>query len=224
MMEWLDYLPPLLKGAWVTAQLAAGSTVLGGLLAFAFGIGRVAPYQAIRAVSTAIIEFFRGTSLLVQLFWLYFALPLLGQSLGVDLRLPPVAAGVLALSLNIGAYGAEVVRGALQAVPHEQREAAQALDFTPRQILWRISLPQAIPEMLPSFGNLAVQNLKDTALVSLVGLGDLALRAEQIRNITQDNTTVYTLLLLMYFGMALVVTLLMKLLERSTGRWRGQGA
>lgn len=224
MMEWLDYLPPLLKGAWVTAQLAAGSTVLGGLLAFAFGIGRVAPCQAIRAFSTAIIEFFRGTSLLVQLFWLYFALPLLGQSLGVDLRLPPVAAGVLALSLNIGAYGAEVVRGALQAVPHEQREAAQALDFTPRQILWRISLPQAIPEMLPSFGNLAVQNLKDTALVSLVGLGDLALRAEQIRNITQDNTTVYTLLLLMYFGMALVVTLLMKLLERSTGRWRGQGA
>jgi len=224
MMEWLDYLPPLLKGAWVTAQLAVGSTVLGGLLAFAFGIGQVASRRALRAASTAIIEFFRGTSLLVQLFWLYFALPLLGQSLGVDLRLPPVAAGVLALSLNIGAYGAEVVRGALQAVPHEQREAAQALDFTPRQILWRISLPQAIPEMLPSFGNLAVQNLKDTALVSLVGLGDLALRAEQIRNITQDNTTVYTLLLLMYFGMALVVTLFMKLLERTTGRWRGQGA
>ena len=223
-MEWLDYLPPLLKGAWVTAQLAAGSTVLGGLLAFAFGIGQVASCRTTRAASTAIIEFFRGTSLLVQLFWLYFALPLLGQSLGVDLRLPPVAARVLALSLNIGAYGAEVVRGALQAVPHEQREAAQALDFTPRQILWRISLPQAIPEMLPSFGNLAVQNLKDTALVSLVGLGDLALRAEQIRNITQDNTTVYTLLLLMYFGMALVVTLFMKLLEHSTGRWRSGGA
>ncbi|MCI2811144.1 ectoine/hydroxyectoine ABC transporter permease subunit EhuC [Eoetvoesiella caeni] len=222
-MEWLDYLPPLMKGAWVTVQLAVYSTVLGGIFSFAFGMGKLASNRALRAFSIAVIEFFRGTSLLVQLFWLYFALPLLGQSLGVDLRLPPVLAGVLALSLNIGAYGAEVVRGALQAVPREQTEAAQALDFTPRQILWRIRLPQAVPEMMPSFGNLAVQNLKDTALVSLVGLSDLAFRAEQIRNITQDNTTIYTLLLLMYFGMALVLTLCMKLLERSVGRWRSGG-
>lgn len=222
-MEWIDYLPPLLKGAWVTVQLAVCSTVLGAIFSFAFGIGKLAANRTIRAASIAVIEFFRGTSLLVQLFWLYFALPLLGQSLGVDLRLPPVMAGVLALSLNIGAYGAEVVRGALQAVPREQTEAAQALDFRPSQILWRISLPQAIPEMMPSFGNLAVQNLKDTALVSLVGLSDLAFRAEQIRNITQDNTTIYTLLLFMYFGMALVLTLCMKLLEHSVGRWRSGG-
>jgi len=222
-MDWLDYLPPLMKGAWVTVQLAVYSTVLGGIFSFAFGMGKLASNRALQAFSIAVIEFFRGTSLLVQLFWLYFALPLLGQSLGVDLRLPPVLAGVLALSLNIGAYGAEVVRGALQAVPREQTEAAQALDFTPKQILWRIRLPQAVPEMMPSFGNLAVQNLKDTALVSLVGLSDLAFRAEQIRNITQDNTTIYTLLLLMYFGMALVLTLCMKLLERSVGRWRSGG-
>ena len=141
---------------------------------------------------------------------------------GVDLRLDPVVAGTLALGLNIGAYGAEVVRGAIQAVPHSQLEAAKALDFTERQTLWRISLPQAIPEMMPSFGNLAVQNLKDTALVSLISLGDLSFRAEQIRNFTQDSTTIYTLLLLMYFGMALVLTVLMKLLERATGRWRAQ--
>ena len=136
------------------------------------------------------------------------------------MRLPPVAAGALALSLNIGAYGAEVVRGALQAVPREQHEVAKALDFTPRQTLWRISLPQAIPEMMPSFGNLAIQNLKDTALVSLISLGDLAFKAEQIRNFTQDSSTIYSILLLMYFGMALVLTAIMKLLERSVGRWR----
>src|SRR3546814_15508469 len=74
--------------------------------------------------------------------------------------------------------------------------------------------------MMPSFGNLAVQNLKDMALVSLISLGDLAFRAEQIRNFTQDSVTIYTLLLLMYFGMALVLTAIMKLLERSVGRWR----
>jgi len=219
-MEWLSYSTPLLQGAWVTVQLTVYSTILGAIAAFAFGIGKVSRNWLIKGVSICFIEVFRGTSLLVQLFWLYFALPVLGQQIGIDLRLPPVVAGTLALGLNIGAYGAEVVRGAIQAVPPAQYEAAKALDFTPRQTLWRIALPQAIPEMMPSFGNLAVQNLKDTALVSLISLGDMAFRAEQIRNFTQDSVGVYTLLLFMYFGMALVLTAIMKLLERSIGRWR----
>lgn len=219
-MEWISYTGPLLEGAWVTIQLTVYSTVLGAFFAFAFGIGKLSHNWAIKAIAIAFIEVFRGTSLLVQLFWLYFALPILGQAIGLDLRLPPVVAGTLALSLNIGAYGAEVVRGAIQAVPKSQLEAAKALDFSARQTLWRISLPQAIPEMMPSLGNLAIQNLKDTALVSLISLGDLAFRAEQIRNFTQDSVTVYTLLLFMYFGMALVLTAIMKLLERSVGRWR----
>lgn len=219
----MSYSGPLLQGAWVTVQLTLLSTLLGAAASFALGIGKLSRRRPIRGISVLVIEVFRGTSLLVQLFWLYFALPVLGQAIGLDLRLPPVAAGVLALGLNIGAYGAEVVRGAIQAVPSAQYEAAKALDFTPRQILWRIALPQAIPEMMPSFCNLAVQNLKDTALVSLISLGDLAFRAEQIRNLTQDSTTIYTLLLLMYFGMALALTALMKLLERSVGRWRAAG-
>lgn len=222
-MNWLSYSTPLLEGAWVTVQLTVYSTVLGAIFAFAFGIGKLSDNWLIKSIAVSFIEVFRGTSLLVQLFWLYFALPILGQVIGIDLRLPAVMAGTLALSLNIGAYGAEVVRGAIQAVPPSQHEAAKALDFTPRQVLWRISLPQAIPEMMPSFGNLAIQNLKDTALVSLIGLGDLAFRAEQVRNFTQDSTTVYTLLLFMYFGMALVLTAIMKLLERSVGRWRTGG-
>jgi len=219
-MNWLSYVPPLLEGAWVTAQLTFYSTLLGGFFAFAFGLGRISHNWLLKSFSVAMIEVFRGTSLLVQLFWLYFALPLVGQMLGMDWRLQPMVAGTLALSLNIGAYGAEVVRGAVQSVPLSQHEAAKALDFTPRQTLWRVTLPQSIPEMLPSFGNLAIQNLKDTALVSLISLGDMTFRAEQIRNFTQDSTTVYTLLLFMYFGMALVLSGLMVVLERSVGRWR----
>jgi polar amino acid transport system permease protein len=219
-MDWLSYSTPLLQGAWVTVQLTVMSTLLGAAVSFALGMGRLARSRLLRMPSIAIIELFRGTSLLVQLFWLYFALPVFGQAIGMDLRMPPVTAGVLALGLNIGSYGAEIVRGAIQAVPRSQHEAAKALDFTPRQIMWRIALPQAIPEMMPSFCNLAVQNLKDTALVSLISLGDLAFRAEQIRNFTQDSTTVYTLLLFMYFGMALVLMAIMKALEHSVGRWR----
>ncbi|WAX98241.1 ectoine/hydroxyectoine ABC transporter permease subunit EhuC (plasmid) [Aminobacter sp. NyZ550] len=223
-MHWSEYLLPLAEGAWVTVQLTVYSTILGGVLAFVFGIGKLSSNMAIKSVSVGYIELFRGTSLLVQLFWLYFALPLAGMAIGIDLRLPPVVAGVLALGLNIGAYGAEVVRGAIQSVHQNQREAARALNFTPRQTLFNIVIPQAIPEMMPSFGNLAVQNLKDTALVSLISLGDLTFRAEQIRNFTQDSTTIYTLLLLMFFGMALVVTVVMHLIERFAGRWRMVGS
>ncbi len=222
-MDWLDYARPLLLGARVTIELTLYSTVLGGVFSFAFGIGRLSGNRLLRWFSIALIEVFRGTSLLVQLFWLFFALPVAGELIGVDLRLSPVVAGTLALSLNIGAYGAEVVRGAIQAVPATQHEAAKALDFTPRQILWRIAVPQAVPEMMPSFGNLAIQNLKDTALVSLIGLGDLAFQAERIRNFTQDSVSVYTVLLLMYFGMALVLAAIMRLLERRAGRWRARG-
>jgi polar amino acid transport system permease protein len=219
-MEWTQYLNPLMQGAWVTVELTIYSTIFGAILAFAAGIGKLAHNPLIKAISIGYIEIFRGTSLLVQLFWLYFALPVAGQAIGIDLRLPPVVAGVLALSLNIGAYGAEVVRGAIQSVSKEQYEAAKALNFTPRKTLWRVALPQAIPEMMPSFGNLAIQNLKDTALVSLISLSDLAFRAEQLRNFTQDSTTIYSLALLMYFGMALVLTAMMKMLERFVGRWR----
>lgn len=219
-MHWVEYLKPLSEGAWVTVQLTIFSTILGAIAAFVFGLGKISNNWAIKSISVAYIEIFRGTSLLVQLFWLYFALPIAGAAIGLDLRLPPVTAGVLALGLNIGAYGAEVVRGAVQAVNRQQHEAGRALNFTPRQTLFRIALPQAIPEMMPSFGNLAVQNLKDTALASLISLGDLAFRAEQVRNFTQDSTTVYTMILFMYFGMALVLTAIMRLLERSVGRWR----
>lgn len=223
-MEWTEYLPALLRGAWVTVQLTFWSTILGAVLAFAAGIGKTSKIWPIRGLSVVYIEIFRGTSLLVQLFWLYFALPLAGDAIGVNLRFDPVTAGVLALALNIGSYGAEVVRGAIQAVSRDQYEAARALNFTDRQALWRVALPQAIPEMMPTFGNLAVQNLKDTALVSLISLGDLAFRAERIRNFTQDSVTVYTMVLFMYFGMALVVAVIMKFLERAVGRWKPMGA
>jgi polar amino acid transport system permease protein len=220
-MQWANYLGPLWQGVWVTIELTVWSTILGGAMSFVSGIGKLSNNWLIKGLSIAYIEIFRGTSLLVQLFWLYFALPIAGDIIGVNLRLPPVTAGVLALGLNIGAYGAEVVRGAIQAVSQNQYEAAKALNFTPRQALWRVALPQAIPEMMPSFSNLAVQNLKDTALASLISLGDLTLRAEQLRNYYQDSTSIYSIVLVMYFGMALVLSLIMRLIERSVGRWRG---
>ena len=201
-------LTPLLRGTVVTVQLAVLSTVFGGILSFAAGIGKLSDNWLIRGLSVIYIEIFRGTSLLVQMFWLFFALPLIGISLD------PFVAGVAALSLNIGAYGAEVVRGAIQAVPVGQYEAATAVNFTRRYTLWNVVLPQALVEMMPPFGNLVVQNLKDTALVSLITLTDLTFQAQNLRNLTLDSVPVYTMTLFLYFGMALVLTFAMRLLER----------
>lgn len=201
-------LTPLMRGTLVTLELALWSTLFGGILSFAAGIGKLSRFWPVKALSVAYIEIFRGTSLLVQLFWLYFALPFLGVDLGATL------AGIMALSLNIGAYGAEVVRGAIQAVPQGQYEAAVAVNFTPRYTLWNVILPQALVEMMPPFGNLVVQNLKDTALVSLITLSDLTFRAQNYRNLTLETIPVFTATLLIYFALALILMALMRMLER----------
>lgn len=207
-MSWAHYLTVLLKGAEITAVIAVVSTALGGLMSFVLGIARVEGGPILSRLTLVYIEFMRGVPLLVKFFWLYYALPLIG------LVLDPVATGITGLVLNIRAYGAEVVRGGLQSVPDAQHEAARALNFSRSYTLLHVSLPQAIIEMMPAFGNLAVQNLKDTALVSLISIADLTFQAQQLRNITLDSASIFTLTLIGYFIMALALSLVMRLIER----------
>jgi polar amino acid transport system permease protein len=208
VMTYAQMILVLLKGFKVTVWVTFVSTVLGGIFSFAFGIGKMSGHWPVRIISDVYIEIFRGTSLLVQLFWLFYALPLLGISLS------PISAGIWALSLNIGAYGAEVVRGAILAVDTGQYEAAKALNFTPNRTLWRVLIPQAVVEMMPPFGNLVVQNMKDSALVSLITLSDLTFEAQTIRNETLQTVPIYVITLVLYFLLALVLTAIMKWLER----------
>lgn len=215
-MSWSELFVHLLGGLQVTAIITAASTVFGAICAFAGGIGKLSPIRAVRWLAAAYVEIFRGTSLLVQLFWLFFALPFLG------VKLSPMGAGILGLSLNIGAYGAEVVRGAIIAVDEGQYEAAKALNFTGRQTLWRIVLPQAIVEMMPTFGNLAIQNLKDSSLVSLITLTDLTFTADNLRNQTLQTIPIFTLTLFIYFGLALILAGFMRWLEAKTERMAGR--
>lgn len=215
-MSWYQLFIHLLGGLKVTVIITVASTFFGALCAFASGIGKLSAWRGIRWLSATYVEIFRGTSLLVQLFWLYFALPFLG------VRLSPMGAGILGLSLNIGAYGAEVVRGAILAVDEGQYEAAKALNFSPRQTLWRIVLPQAIVEMMPTFGNLAVQNLKDSSLVSLITLTDLTFTADNLRNQTLQTVPIFTLTLFIYFALALVLAGFMRWLEAKSERMAGR--
>lgn len=204
----LDLLLPLLEGLGVTLQVFAGALVLAVPLALVAGLARLAPWAVVRWSAVVYIEVFRGTSALVQLFWFYYVLPLFG------LHLPAVVAGMLVLGLNSGAYGAEVVRGAVQAVPAGQREAALALNLGRWQSLRHVVLPQAVPAMLPPAGNLFIELLKNTALVSLITIADLTFRAQLLRADTLRTVEIFGWVLLLYFGVALLITGATRGLER----------
>lgn len=213
----IDLLPPLLRGLMVTVELTVGGALVAFLAAFSGGLGRLSRYPVLRGIARTYIDLFRGTSALVQLFWVYFALPLFGMTLTAT------TTGVLVLGLNTGAYGAEVVRGAVQAVPKEQREAALALNFTERQTLWRIVLPQAALAMLPPFGNLLIELLKNTALVSLITLSDLTFQGQILRAATLRSGEIFGLLLVIYFLLALSITFGIRRLERKLAIGRDDG-
>lgn len=203
-----ELVPPLLEGLAVTLEIMAGAVVLAVPLALVAGVGRLSTVRPVRWLASIYVEVFRGTSALVQLFWFYFVLPLFG------VQLPAMLVGIVVLALNAGAYGAEVVRGAIRAVPPGQREAGVALNLTRGEIMRRIVVPQAIPAMLPPAGNLLIELLKNTALVSLITITDLTFRGQLLRSETLRTTEIFTLMLLLYFAVALLITAGVRLLER----------
>ena len=204
----LDLLPGLLSGVVVTVEVTLGAAVVALVAAFTAGLGRLSYRRLPRVAARIYVDIFRGTSALVQLFWVYFALPLLGISLDA------MTAGILVLGLNVGSYGSEVVRGAIQAVPREQYEAAAALNFTQRHTMWRVILPQAMLSMIPPFGNLLIELLKGTALVSLITLSELTFRGQTLRTAMLRSGEIFGLVLILYFLMSLVITFGMRRLEK----------
>lgn len=193
---------------------AAAVTILISLI---FGLMRMSESSLLQGISTVYIEFFRGTSLLVQLYWIYFVLPLLG------LRLEAFPAGFLALGLNFGAYGAEIVRGSILAVPKAQWEAALALNMSPAMRMRRVILPQTLPILLPPASNLMIELLKATALVSLVGVADLMFIAKQINATTWLSAQVFGTALVIYYVLArFLLTPFLRWLEVLAARKVGQ--
>jgi len=208
MEDYLSLLPALLRGLWVTVQITVAAAILAVPLALLAGLGRMSRKPWVSWPAAVYVEVFRGTSALVQLFWFYFVLPLFG------IQLSAMLVGIVVLAANAGAYGAEVVRGAIKGVPSGQREAAVALNMTNRQIIRRIVLPQAIPAMLPPGGNIMIELLKNTALVSLITITDLTFRAQLLRSDTLRTTDIFIIVLLLYFAVALLITAGVRMLER----------
>lgn len=206
--QWSGYLGLILQGAWVTVQLTVLGSAVALVFAFLGGLGRLSRFFVLRSLATIYIEFFRGTSIFVQLFWAYFVLPLFG------IPLTPLQAGVMALGLNVGAYGAEVVRGAIKSVPREQIEACTALNLTRWQRMRHVLLPQAFVVMLPTFGNNAIELLKGTAVVSLISLADMTFQAQVVRAQTGSTAIPFTTTLILYFAMSSAIAWSVRGLER----------
>jgi polar amino acid transport system permease protein len=203
------YLRYLLSGIEVTITVTILGIVVAIVAATLGGLGRLSPNRLVRTIAGAYIEFFRGTSALVQMFWIFYALPLVG----VDIT--PLTAGVLGLGLNVGAYGAEVVRAGITSVPRGQIEAAIALNFSGLDRLRLIVVRPAVQLMIPPANNLFIALLKGTALVSLITLADLTLRSQSLRAQTGNSALVLGLTLLIYFALAMVLTAAMRAIAKA---------
>lgn len=207
--EFVSYAVPLLaKGLLYTVIVTVLGTALALVTAFVAGIARLSDHAIVRGVSLFFIEVFRGTSLVVQLFFFFFALPAFG------IQMSPLLAGVVALGLNEGAYAAEIVRGAVVGRSAGQNEACIALNMGKALRMRRVLIPQSIPAMLPPFGNVMVDLLKNSSLVSFIGVTELTFRASFIRNSFGQTTTVFLIILVLYFILSQLISLFSRWLER----------
>jgi len=199
-----------MRGINITITTLLASAVFGYLIAFIAGFGRLSNNFLIRKFTGFYVEIFRGTSLIVQLFWLYYALPIVFKiELGSDFWV-----GALAIGLNYGAYMSEIVRGSILAVAEGQSEAATALNMSPFQRMRFVIFPQALRMMLPEFGNYLIQMLKATSLVSLISLTDVLYYTDIMRgNDWTIAPKAYFLLLIFYFILALPLIWLTRKLE-----------
>jgi polar amino acid transport system permease protein len=209
----MDIVPKILPGLVVTIEILLAASCLAIVVAFIAGLGRISRFALVRRITSVYVELFRGTSLLVQLFWIFFALPAFG------FQFTPFLAGVVALGLNYGAYGSEIVRGAIIAIPKGQTEASIALNMTRWQRMRLVILPQAVRMMLPGFGNTLIELLKGTSLVSLITLTDLTYKGLIIQNTNISYTfPVFIVLLILYFIIALPLIIGVRRLEKSASK------
>lgn len=220
-MSFLDFLDEyglsFAHGTFVTCVQFVLAVAVAVVMALLAGLGKISKNWGIRTASIIYIELFRGTSLLVQLYWIFYVLPLFGVTL------EKFTAGFISVGLNGGAYGAELVRGAIQSVSRGQWEAATAINISAAKRMHRIILPQALALMLPPWGNLLIELLKGTALVSLIAVTDLMFVARQINASTYLSVQAFGTAFIIYYVLArFVVTPVVARIENLVARRLGR--
>jgi polar amino acid transport system permease protein len=189
----------LFKGVLITILVTFGASLVAVALGLSVGLIRVSTVPPLRWVGIAYIEFFRGTSLLVQLYWWFFVLPIFGVTMS------PWTVAILGVGMNVSGYGAELVRAAIQSVDRGQYEASTALNFPRLAMMRRIVLPQAIRAMLPPWGNLLIELLKGTSLIFFITITELTTAAKLAADATGNYLLFFAVAMLGYYVIARVL-------------------
>ena len=214
-IEWIvTWAPLILSGAWITILVCVLSIILATFLALVGALGRLSTNPIPYAIASFYVSLVRGTPLIVQIYIIFFSLPQISKAL----ILPAIAAGVIALGFNYGAYMTEIFRAGIQAVPRGQAEAAAALGMTERHIFRRIVLPQAVRIVTPAIGNEFIAMIKDSALVSLIGVQEVLWRAETAGRPTLHTLEAFIIAALVYWGLTIVFSFFQARLERRMAR------
>lgn len=205
----LRFTDALALGLWTTLKLTILCVVLGTSLGFVIGLARAGRNAVLRIAATTFVEFFRGTPVLIQLFWIFFCLPLV---LGMELS--NFVSATIALTLYMGAITSETFRSSLRAVGAEQMDACVALGLPRRAQILNVILPQAVLRAAPTLLSNCISLFKESALVSAVGMADLMFVGQNISNNTARPVEVLTVVALVYFVIAFPLTRLVTLIER----------
>ncbi len=200
--------PDLWAGVQLTVFLTCGSMAIALVLGLLLALARISPSRAVRLPTVLFVELIRGSPLLLQLFYIYYVLPLIG------IRLTPIQAGLAGLSINYGAYLSEVFRAGIAAVDRGQWEAADALGLSRGWTMRLVVLPQAIRIVVPPVGNYFVSLFKDTALVSTISIAELMFRGQLIAADTFKYMRIYTVVFGIYLAISIPASLAVRYLER----------
>ena len=219
MQNLIDYFPLLMQGLKLTLLLAVSTVVVGLVLGLALAMAKMSRHAWLSRPAFAVTNFLRGIpEFLVLLVIYYGGSQLLNEVLGLAVEVSPFGAGLTALSLVFGAYASETFRGAFQSVPKGQIEAGRAYGFTAWQCFRLIELPQIWKVAIPGLGNLWQGTVKDTALVSIVGLDDLMRKSNQAAQTTREPFTFYLLAALIFLAITLVSMASWRRLEKRASR------
>ena len=205
----IDYIPALLQCLYYTLLVSVVGLVIGFVLGAIFGLGRISRSKIVYGISTAYIELLRGTPVLVQAIWIYFALPLI-----IGFNIPSLTAGIIVIGLNSGAYIAEIVRGAVQSVEKGQMEAGRSLGLsqhlTMRYVIW----PQAFKRMIPPLGNQFIISIKDTSLLSVILVPELIFQGRLVASNHFNAVEIYTTVAIFYLVITLTLSKVLNIMEK----------
>lgn len=201
------------NGLLYTLVVSVFALIFGNMIGLAVATVRMSRRQPFSGIAYIYTEFFRTTPALVQLIWIFYVLPIL-----FNITLGPVEAGIVALSLNAGAFLAEIFRGGIQSVQSGQRDAAVVLGLNRPTTFWHVIFPQAVRSMLPATGNVFVSLVKDSSLLSVIAVPEITYQAQMLATSTFRPLEVYTILALLYFAMTFPLSVAIGRIEKRMQR------